>query len=153
MREQQRVLKWKMLDDIIGSISIALVEVELFTSPVWLAYAVVSNLNSISGYSPAWIFGYWISIASYIGIERLVSTARGGEIWLTPDTLADVLISVLAYGGIGVLVIYFTISINRFTNSFPLALIFCISSPILFLRSFELFVANLERLNKMWRGV
>ena len=153
MRKRERISKWKMLDDTVSSISIALIEVELFTLPVWLTYVVFSNLNSIPGYSPAWIFGYWLSIASYIGIERVVRTVHDNRIWRTSDTLLDALISVLVFSGIGVLAISLTISFSKITNSFLLSLIFCIFSPIMFIKFFELLVINLEKLNKLRGGV
>lgn len=135
-----------LVEDIITSISIAVVEIELLSSPFWLGYVIFYDLSSISGYSPAWIFGYWISAASYIGIKRIVSIAGEAENWLRLNTLTNILISVLVYGGAGIIIIHSTISLNMSTNSFLLALVFCIFSSILLFRSFEVSIIYLEKL-------
>lgn len=152
MRKRQRKSKWHLFGDFAGSISVALIEIELFTLPFWLGYAIFLDLNSISGYLPAWGFIYWISVAVYIGIDRIVGAARGGESWPTPDTWTDVLISMLTYSGVGLIVVYFTTLLWNMTDSFPLALVFCIFSSILFFKSLSLSVVILNRFIEMRSG-
>lgn len=152
MRNRQRRSKRRLFEDFAGSISVALIEIELFTLPFWLGYAIFLDLSSFSEYFPAWVFIYWISISVYIGIERVVNADRGGEIWSKPDTWTDVLMFMLTHGGMGTIVVSSTTLLWNMTSSFPLALAFCAFSPILFFRSFELSIAILNRVIEMRSG-
>ncbi|WP_435079474.1 hypothetical protein [Halococcus sp. AFM35] len=152
MKKRQRRSKRRLFEDFAGSISVALIEIELFTLPFWLGYAIFLDLDSLSSYFPAWVFTYWISIAVYIGIERIVSAACGDENWLTPDTWTDVLMSMLTYGGIGIIVVFFTTLLWNMTSSFPLVLAFCIFSSMFIFRSFKLSIGILNEFIEMRSG-
>jgi hypothetical protein len=152
MRNRQRRPKRRLFEDFAGSISVALIEIELFTSPFWLGYVIFLDLSSFSSYFPAYIFTCWIAISVYIGTERTISAAYEGESWPTPDTWIDVLMSVLTYGGIGTIVVCLTTLLWNMTSSFPLTLAFCAFSSMVFLRSFELSIAILNEFTEMRSG-
>lgn len=152
MRNPLKELKPLSLGDIAGPISVAIVEIEVFTLPLWLGHAITSGSNPVNGYLHAWFFIYWGSLAVYVGARRIVGSAYDGEGWPTLNTGTDILILLLVYNGVTVVGLLLTVAVWKTIGSLPLALAFSIFCPMLILRCFELFAVDSGRLAE-WGGV
>ena len=135
--------------DVIGSISVAIIEVEIFTSPLWLGHAITAGSGPVDGYLHAWFFICWGSLALYIGIKRIVRTTPSDEDWPTPNTLLNTLISSLRYNGVLLIGILFAGLLWETTHSFLLVVVFSISSPIWILKCFGSIPTSFDKLAKM----
>jgi hypothetical protein len=145
LRESER----HSLGDFVGSISVAVIEIEIFTSPLWLGYAIFLYPVPVRGYLPAWFFICWGLLALYIGVERVVSLGRCGQDWPTPRTLTGALMSLLLYNTVVVVGIFLVRLSWTMTNSFLFTLAFSIIIPIWLLKSLELLIIGFDGLAEM----
>ena len=146
--EIQNMSRQRLFENVIGSISVVLIEIEILLAPLWLGHAVLSRPDPAHGYLHIWFFICWWSLACYIGVERVIGSSHRGEDGPAPYTLIGVLTSAVVYSAAVAIGILSAEVVWETTTSVLLSLTFSIVAPIWFLKSLELFGFNHDRADK-----